>query len=196
MNPNEALHIIDQMGVALRSNRERAATVFLNDPEGLSTIVPIVFDPTYKNHHKAAWIVEIIAERDLQLLYPFLGIFASHVSVVKKDSAVRSMAKICRWIALRYVKQKEKLILDALSISDVLKIVEVGFDWMIGPYPVAPKAYTMDTLYAFGSLDHPDLKWVHDSLKDVILQQIQKGCPGFQNHGEKILGKIGYRSEY
>lgn len=195
MNPNEALHIIDHMGVALRSNRERAAAIFLNDPDGLPTIVPIVFDPSFKNHHKAAWILEIIAEKDLHLIYPFLGIFASHVSIVKKDSAVRSLAKICRWIALRYVNRNEKMILDVLSISDVLKIVETGFDWMIGPYPVAPKAYTMDTLYAFGSLNHPDLKWVHDSLKDVILQQIQKGSPGFQNHGEKILRKIGDRTK-
>jgi len=193
MNPNEVKHIIDTMGVALRCNRERAASLILNDPTGIQEVLPLVFDTQYKNHHKAAWVIEIIFEQDLSLIYPHLTYFTSNLHHVKNDSAVRSLAKIARWIAWDYKKTKTKQ--HPLQIDEILQLVEAGFDWMIGPYPVAPKAYTMDTLYAFGSLNHPDLKWVHDSLKDVILQQIQMGSPGFQNHGEKILRKIEDRSE-
>lgn len=188
MNPNEVKHIIDTMGVALRCNRERAASLILNDPTGIQEVLPLVFDTQYKNHHKAAWVIEIIFEQDLSLIYPHLTYFTSHLHHVKNDSAVRSLAKIGRWIAWDYKKNKAKQ--HPLQIAEILQLVEAGFDWMIGPYPVAPKAYTMDTLFIFGNEQNPALEWVLESLKDVILQQIQHGSPGFQNHGHKILEQI------
>jgi hypothetical protein len=77
MNQNEVKHIIDTMGVALRCNRERAASLILNDPTGIQEVLPLVFDTQYKNHHKAAWVIEIIFEQDLSLIYPHLTYFTS-----------------------------------------------------------------------------------------------------------------------
>ncbi len=187
MNQNEVIDIIDTMGKALRCNRERAATHILNDSNGIQEILPLVFDTQYKNHHKAAWVIEIIFEQDLSLIYPHLTYFTSHLHHVKNESAVRSLAKIGRWIALDYKKKANQ---HPIQIAEILQLVEVGFDWMIGPYPVAPKAYTMDTLFIFGNVQNPELEWVLESLKDVILQQIQQGSPGFQNHGNKILEQL------
>lgn len=187
MNQNEVIDIIDTMGTALRCNRERAATHILNDSNGIQEILPLVFDTQYKNHHKAAWVIEIIFEQDLSLIYPHLTYFTSHLHHVKNESAVRSLAKIGRWIALDYKKKANQ---HPIQIAEILQLVEVGFDWMIGPYPVAPKAYTMDTLFIFGNVQNPKLEWVLESLKDVILQQIQQGSPGFQNHGNKILEQL------
>ncbi|MCC7520488.1 MAG: hypothetical protein IT220_02535 [Flavobacteriaceae bacterium] len=188
MNQNEVKHILDTMGVALRCNRERAATLILHDLTGIQEVLPLVFDTQYKNHHKAAWVIEIIFEQDLSLIYPHLTYFTSHLHHVKNDSAVRSLAKICRWVALDY--KKCKTLQHPLQIAEILQLVEAGFDWMIGPYPVAPKAYTMDTLFIFGNVQNAGLEWVLESLKDVILQQIQQGSPGFQNHGHKILEQL------
>jgi len=187
MNQNEVIDIIDTMGTALRCNRERAATHILNDSNGIQEILPLVFDTQYKNHHKAAWVIEIIFEQDLSLIYPHLTYFTSHLHHVKNESAIRSLAKIGRWIALDYKKKANQ---HPIQIAEILQFVEVGFDWMIGPYPVAPKAYTMDTLFIFGNVQNPKLEWVLESLKDVILQQIQQGSPGFQNHGNKILEQL------
>lgn len=192
MTKNDAIHIIDEMGVAKRENRENAARLFWSEPESLNRLVPLTFDIHYKNHHKAAWILEIIAEWQLSLLYPYLDFYCENLSNVKNASAIRPLTKINRWLCLQYSEKKDSVLQNVMKMHHLKQLTEVSFDWMIGDYPTAPKSFSMDVLYILGKIPSEETYWIHEALKNVILQQLPEGTPGFKNHGMKIVAKLEY----
>ena len=190
MTKNDAQHIIDEMGVAKRENRENAAKTFLSEPDSLKWLLPLTFDIHYKNHHKASWALEIIAEWKLSLLYPYLDFYCDNLSKVKNPSAVRALSKINRWLTFHFHDPKDFAIRHVMSIQHLKQISEASFDWLIGDYPTAPKAFSMDVLYNIGKIASEETSWIHEALKSVILQQLNDGTPGFKNHGLKIIEKL------
>lgn len=189
MDLTTAKNRIDLLGVAYRINRENGANFFEN-PESLPVLMQLIFDTTFKNHHKAAWVLEILTERNMDSIYPEIHFYCSNLHLIKKDSAVRALSNITRRIAFDYVKKKNSIAIQYLEIQNIKLLIETAFDWMIGNYPTATKAYTMDILYLFGTLKIEDFDWIHEGLKDVILQQIPNNTPGFIYHGDKILNHL------
>jgi hypothetical protein len=76
-----------------------------------------------------------------------------------------------------------------LTDKHISKIVENGFDWLIGNYKVASKAYTMNTLFIFGNLPNAP-KWIHQELRNIIMEQIDNGSPAYKSRGKKVLYKL------
>lgn len=189
MDLSTAKHKIDNLGVASRINRENAAN-FFEKPEYLPILMQLIFNTSFKNHHKAAWVLEILTERNINCIYPEIHYFCSHIHLIKKDSAVRALSNITRRIAFDYVKKKNDIAIQHLETQDIKLIIETAFDWLIGAFPTAPKAFSMDIIYWFGTLKIEDFDWVNEALKEVILQQINNNTPGFINHGNKILFKL------
>lgn len=144
-------NILNTMGVALRSNRERAAKLIIYQPELLQPLFQLSLNPEFKNHHKGAWILEIILEQNLQLIGPHINFYCENLNKVKNPSAVRALSKINHWIAYDYIKNNS-LNTKYLTKENIYQIVTVGFDRMIQDYPVATQVYTMDTLFYFGQL--------------------------------------------
>ncbi len=175
------------MGVAKRINRQRVADYFLGHQEDLPLLLEIVFETDYKLHHKAAWTLEFVLEKNLNWLVPHLDYFTKNLHKLTHQSSIRPIAKICQWIANAFVKKQQPLFIDNLTLLHINQLVEVGFDWMIGNHKVATKAYTMATLYYFGKLPLEKLNWVHAELKNIILQNIQTGSPAYKSQGKKIL---------
>ena len=187
MSNNDAKYIIDTMGTAARINRLKAADYFIQHPEKINDLVALVFDISYKLHHKAAWVLEFVLEKHLNWIVPHIDLFSNNLSKLKNDSAIRPIAKICQWIAYEYVHNRYNLYFKKITNNHINSIVESSFDWMIGDYKVASKVYSMDTLYHFGSLQNKDLSWVHSELKNIILQNISGGSSGYKSHGKKTL---------
>ena len=190
MSENNIQSIIDTMGTAARVNRLKAADYFIQYPEYLKGLVELVFDTSYKLHHKAAWVLEFVLKNHLYWIVPHLDFFSNNISKLRNDSAIRPIAKICQWIALTYVKKNDKTFQSKLTNKHIEIIIETSFDWMIGDYKVATKSYTMDTLYFFGSLSDKEFSWVHSELKNIILQDINTGSSGYKSHGKKILNLL------
>lgn len=189
MDLTTAKQKIDNLGVASRINRENAADLF-EKPEYLPILMQLIFDTSFKNHHKAAWVLEILTERNIEVIYPEIQFYCSNLHLIKKDSAVRALSNITRRIAYDYVKKKNDIAIQHLELQNIKQILETAFDWLIGPYPTAPKAFSMDIIYWFGTLKIDDYDWIHEALIEVILQQINNNTPGFINHGNKILIKL------
>ncbi|GEM_PF-4362899 len=189
MDLTTAKNRIDQLGVAYRINRENGANFFEN-PESLPVLMQLIFDTTFKNHHKAAWVLEILTERNMDSIYPEIHFFCSNLHLIKKDSAVRALSNITRRIAFDYVKKKNSIAIQYLELQDIKLLITTAFDWLLANYPTATKAYTMDILYWFGTLKIEDFDWIHEGLKEVILQQIPNNKPGFIYHGNKILNNL------
>lgn len=188
MSLNEIKYVIDNLK-ALRSNREKAAQSTIDQPGLLQFLITLALTPDYNNHHKAAWTLEIVLEQHLDWLNPHLDFYGHNLQHIKNPSAVRLLSKINQWLAYDYVKNN-KTNTQNIQAKHMTQIVEIGFDWMIQNYPVATQAYTMDTLFYFGLLKNPDLEWVHDNLKAVILQHISEKSSAYKAHGKKIIANL------
>ena len=186
--------LLESIGIALRDNRERVASIFLEKPELIPDLIVFVFNTSYKLHYKAAWILEILLEKDLNILLPHINYFTSNIGQLRHESAVRPIAKICNWLAISYVKKQKKDFVKSLSITNIEQIVAAGFDWMIGKTKVASKAYSMNMLYLFGKLKSPEFLWIHKELKNVIIQNINKESAAYKARGSltlQLLSKEG-----
>ncbi len=184
---NEIRDIISGMGTAARVNRIRAAHFFIKHPSHVPLLIASAVSIDYKDHHKAAWILEFVLEKHLDWIIPSLTVFTDGLSQLKNDSAVRPVAKICQWITKAYCMDKISRFLNAITTKHLDKILTTGFDWMIGDFRVASKVYTMDTLYYIGKLQHKKYSWVHQELKAIILHDIHQGSAGYKSHGNKLL---------
>ena len=180
------ISIVANLSTAARENRLQAARHFLNTPEDFAQLLQLTFDTSFKFYHKAAWILEFVVQNDFVLLYPHLDYFATNLSKLQNDSAIRPVAKICNKLAIAYIQKQNYDVQNNLSKQHIEQIVNASFDWLIGDYKVAPKVYAMETLYYFGCLDKKN-HWIHEALKDIIQKNIHTSSKAYQSRGNKIL---------
>lgn len=181
---------IESMGRALRENREKVAAAVLADTELFEDLLELTFNTTYKLHYKAAWTLEIVLENDLSLILPKIDYFTANIHLLKHESALRPIAKICKWIAIAYVIQKDSNFIKALSNENILQLIETGFDWMIMDTNVATEAYTMEALYHLGLLDIHEVNWVHPELKNILLQNMPSKSAAYKARGRMVLERF------
>jgi hypothetical protein len=188
----KAKEIIKNLGVATRENRCIAATYFIEHPNDFEILLNCVFKTKNKHHYKAAWILELVLKKHFDWLLPHLDFFTENLSRLQNDSAIRPIAKICEWIGKEYTAKSKNQIKNILTDKHISKIVENGFDWLIGNYKVASKAYTMNTLFIFGNLPNAQ-KWIHQELRNIIVEQIDNGSPAYKSRGKKVLYQLGIK---
>lgn len=177
---------LENLGPALRSNRLRLTNLVLENTELIPFLVEITFEVNSKTSIKAAWILELCCEQNVDLLIPYLDFFTQNIGTVKFDSAVRPVSKICNFIAKAYNSKNNNSIKQTLSTSHIDEIIEAGFDWMISNHKVAAKAYTMNALYIFGKKHD----WVHEELKLILEQNIPKESAAYKARGKITLSLI------
>ncbi len=182
--------ILKTMGSAEIVNRQRVADYILMNPNQLQSLLEVVFETNYKLHHKAAWTLEFVLEKQLDWILPFLDYYTNNIHLLKHQSALRPIAKINKWIAIAFVKRKNTSFINELTNTHIKAIIETGFDWMINDNKVATEVYTMNTLYYFGSLSIKDFDWVHVELKNIIKQNINSKSAAYKSAGKKILGLL------
>lgn len=182
---NEILYKNIQNSSAHRSSRDFIANSIFENPELLTDLLEILLDVKDKNHYKACWISELIFEKHIDWLSPYLDIFCKTLSSYSSESALRSISKICLFSANHHFKRlKAKEIF--LTENHLELMTESCFDWLISDKKVATKAYAMRALFQFGK--HKD--WIYPELKIILEQQYSFGSAGFKFASKEILGKI------
>ncbi|GAA4961013.1 adenylosuccinate lyase [Algibacter aquimarinus] len=171
---------------ALRENRLRYANMVLNDMTLFPKLIDILFMVDDKVSCRAAWVFEFVCTKYIYAIIPYLDHFTTHLKSIHLDSAVRPVAKVCELIATTYYSKTPNTLQKALSPSHRELIVEACFDWMISDQKVAPKAYSMQTLFLLGK----DNGWIHDELALILEQDFQKQSAGFKARAKRILHKI------
>jgi hypothetical protein len=182
MNKTFLVQELNNIANAKRVNRLQVASLVLKNKELFKPLLELTFDFNNKLSVKAAWVLEFVCARELDLLIPYLNYFTENINAVKFDSAVRPIAKICEFLAKEYVANNQS-IASKISKKHINKIVETGFDWLISNQKVAVKAYTMEMLFLFGK----NIDWVHNELELIIQQNITKEIPAYQVRVKKIL---------
>ncbi len=104
----------------------------LKNSDTMPDLIAIGTDLNNKNHYKAVWIIEMLAEHSAKILIPFVEIICETMAHYKHESAIRGMSRVA------YFLSTSKDI--ALTANQKEKLIEICLDWLIGDAKVAPKA--------------------------------------------------------
>ncbi|MFD1163519.1 MULTISPECIES: adenylosuccinate lyase [Hwangdonia] len=169
-----------------REKRLYYANMVINNKDLIPKLLEIMFWVNDKASPRAAWVFEFMCKKNIDAIIPYLDTFTENMHKVHLDSAVRPVAKICEFLATAYHSKTQNNIQTALTKTHKERIIEVCFDYMINDEKIAPKAYSMNTLFLFGK----DYDWVHPELALILERDFQMQSSGFKARAKHILKKI------
>ncbi|MFT3687378.1 MAG: hypothetical protein QM783_21060 [Phycisphaerales bacterium] len=163
---------------AHRKSRDDNKVFIFENPEYLPQLTEIAFNTKDKHHHKACWILELIAEERMDLFTSFIDGYCTALKDYKSDSAIRSISKIGLFLA------KDKKI--KLSEIHEEQMIETFLDWLIESDKAANAAYTMRALYFLGKKHD----WVNDELRALLSRDCSHQTPGYKFAVKDILKRL------
>jgi len=169
-----------------REKRLYYASLLIQNTELIPKALDILFMVDDKISPRAAWILEFMCSHNIETIIPYLDTFTKHMHKVHLDSAIRPVAKICELIASAYTSKTDNKIKNALNTTHKELIIETCFDYMINDEKVAPKAYSMTTLFLLGK----DYDWVYPELKIILKRDYEIQSAAFKARARRILKKI------
>lgn len=173
-----------------RENRMEHADLVLKDPNLIPKLIEIVFMVDDKLSCKAAWVLEFLCTKNLDVFLPFLDTFTKNIHKIHFDSAVRPVAKICELLAKSYYVKESNSVKSTLQFQHKEKIIEYCFDIMINDEKIAPKAYAMQTLFLLGK----DFDWIHLELVQILERDFPNQSAGFKARAKHLIKKIKSKS--
>lgn len=178
----EALNYVDHS----REKRMAMARMLLQSPALAGPVLDIACRFEDPVSSRACWILEFAAREDLRILDGHLDQLVRNLSKHRLESSVRPMAKICELLILEHYGKDENPGRSQLSDEHLEEIAAACFDWLIGPHKVAPKAYSMTSLYHLGKSHH----WIHPELKMLLEKEYHRGSAAFKARARHILAKL------
>lgn len=169
-----------------RENRLFYAKKMLENPNELPNLLAILFLVDDPVSCRAAWVLEFLCGENLEAILPHLDYFTVNMHKVHLDPAVRPVAKVCEHLAKAYYSKTDNPVKQQLSTKYQERIIETCFDYMINDEKIAPKAYSMNTLFLFGQ----DYNWIHPELAIILERDFQMQSSGFKARARHILKKI------
>ncbi|APX99848.1 adenylosuccinate lyase [Lacinutrix venerupis] len=169
-----------------REKRLYYANLIINNPDLLPKLLDIMFMVDNKISPRAAWVLEFMCGKKLNKIIPYLDYFTTNISKIHIDSAVRPVAKICEYLTVALYNKQDNDIKHALTAFHKEKIIEACFDWMINDEKIAPKAYSMNSLFLLGQ----EYDWIHPELAIILERDYQMQSSGFKARARQILKKI------
>ena len=144
----------------------------------ITDLASIAFDVKDKNHYKAVWIIEMIAEINPVLLIPYLDTICETLSEFKNHSAVRGMSR-----TVYFISTSKEI---TLTKTQEEKIIETSMDWLIGDARIAPKVFAMRTLSEFST----QYQWIKEALKNVLSENYSQQSAGYKAAARAVLKSI------
>lgn len=163
---------------ARTENRNNLRDFILENPQFLNSLVAFSTDLNNKNHYKGVWIIEMIAEKQTEMLLPYIDTICETVSKYKTDSAIRGMSRV-----VFFIGTSKKITLTEIQEE---KLIEISLDWLIRDERVACKVYAMQTLCHFGEKHN----WINDELKLIINKDYLNQSAGYKVVARKVLAMI------
>ncbi|TXG39353.1 adenylosuccinate lyase [Seonamhaeicola maritimus] len=169
-----------------REKRTYYANLVIGNPDLISKLLEILFKVNDKISARAAWVFEFMCTDNIETIIPHLDKFTEQMHKVHLDSAVRPVAKVCELIAKAYTSKTENKIKEVLTPIHKERIIEACFDYMINDEKVAPKAYSMSTLFIFGK----EYDWIYPELITILERDFSEQSAAFKARARQILKKI------
>jgi len=169
-----------------REKRMKYANLMIENTDLVDPLLEILFNVDDKISPRAAWVFEFMCSNTLETIIPYLDVFTKNISKVHLDSAVRPVAKVCELITKAYYGKHNSKIKQSLTLDHKERIIEACFDWMINDEKIAPKAYSMNSLYLLGT----EFDWIHPELAIILERDFKMQSSGFKARARHILKKI------
>lgn len=161
-------------------NRIDNGTFIIQNPNLVEELVFSSFEVSNKLHIRACCILEKVFDLQLDLSFPFLDEICENLKKLKNDSAIRSISRFIMLLVQNHSKN------NYLTESQLEKITEASFDWLISDLRVAPKAHAIYTLYELGKTQD----WIYPELKIILEQDAAKHSAGYKVVARETLKKI------
>ena len=140
----------------------------LENPEYLMSIVAFAIDLTNKNHYKAVWIIEMLAETHPEFIAPFTNQICNVATKYKHDSAIRGISR-----TILFLTTSKKTL---LTEEQQGRFIEISIDRLIGDDNVAPKVFAM---YALSHLAKKH-DWLKEELQHIINKDFAEQSAGYK----------------
>ena len=182
---NHSLYRHIEQSSAHRPSRDFNASLIFENPDLLKDLMTIALDPTDKYHYKACWILELVLEKNIGWLSPYLDDFCNSLSLYSHDGAIRSVSKIVQFAATFHCNglQSGAAFLTELQLK---KMTEVCFDWLIGDEKVASKAYAMRALFEIGKLQ----PWIYPELREILENGYAEHSAAYKAATKELLKRM------
>jgi hypothetical protein len=165
-----------------RENRMQFADLIFANPTFLEELIQICFQVSNENSHRACWILELVAYQKLHWLQLHLDFFCTNLKVLKHESAIRPISKICLLLATSHFKKSEI----QLTELHFQKITEASFDWLLNDAKVATKCYAMRTLFEIGKQS----EWIYTEMKIILAKDYNSHTYAYKAVAREILKKM------
>lgn len=165
-----------------KDSRQKYADEVLGNQELLKELIPLCFDTVNKCHPKACWVLELVCFEKIEILDDYLTFFCDTIEKITNESAIRSVSKICLFLAKAHFKKKVII----LSEKQLQQITECCFDWLIKDTKVASKAYCIRALYLISR----DSDWILPELKNILEKDYPNHSYAYKAVAREILKKI------
>lgn len=130
--------------------RNKILQMVLSNKDYQTDLFEIALNLDDKNHYKAIWIAEMLAEKHFDFIPIYIPKFLDLFGQLKHQSALRGGSRI-----LMFIHQKS--ILTKLQQE---KVIEICLDWLVGNYKVVVKWCSLQIL--------ADLSQSHVWIKDEL----------------------------
>lgn len=150
----------------------------VENPEYMNELCTIALNTSYKNHYKGVWILEMIAEKQIEMLSSHTTAICDSFPKIKNDSAIRGMSRVAYFLGTTAKIE--------LTESEEEKIIEICLDWFIRDERVAAKVYAMKTLSHLGKKQ----PWIHEELNTIIEKDYGGQSAGYKAAAREVLKKI------
>lgn len=157
------------------------ASIVQQSPGSLAFLIELMVERSDEIGVKASWVLEWICRTDLAPILPHLDGFTACLSHLKSDSSIRAAAKICELLSEAGSFPTEAQM--GLAADFKSRVISACFDWLIGPFSTAPKAYSMQCLYLLGRHE----AWVHEELRAILQQHYGEESAGYKARARKVL---------
>lgn len=168
------------------SNRPILVDSILKNPDWIEILLEDITESEQNELDFNARILELLCKSDSKLILPYLDIFISVISNLKKPASIRASAKIIELLMVEYFVKFNPIYHEKINNQDLEKLTECCFDWILTNKSTAIQAHSMYCLYLLGS----EFDWIHAELIQNLEKNIQFGSTGYQNRAMKIINAI------
>ncbi|MBO0322450.1 hypothetical protein J0X14_09085 [Muricauda sp. CAU 1633] len=181
-----------QLHTALHSGRLSKADVnhlvdeLILQPKLVGALLKEILVEEQEGTFNASWTFRHLVEKKLDYLLPFFDNFTEMLGHLKSEATIRAMACVCEMVCAAYFKKKDPAFQKNVTDEQLEKIMTACFDWLISEMNMAPKVFSMTSLYYLGL----KFDWVHPELRQVLEDTYGSGTTGYKNRAKKTLDKL------
>lgn len=182
----EELHIALHSGRLSKADIDSLVDKLIFQPTMVGALLNEILIEEKEGTYNASWTFRHLIEKKLDYILPYFDDFTEMLEKLTSEATIRAMACVCEMVCVAYFKKKDPAFQKNVTDDHLEKIMTACFDWLISDMNMAPKVFSMTSLYYLGQ----KFDWVYPELRQVLEDTYTTGTTGYQNRAKKTLDKL------